>query len=372
MLSSVLDSHAAAPAIYSPNKRRRKSYKEHSAVGHLKSDSQHAADAVAAIASQLDEMAENFVKNKSRRIANRGRRKSWINGSRVLFEMDSMETQLPAQFSISSESDSSATEMHDSVVNLSKPGINPHFKRMDSEPWMLGCCIWTEQQLRNSIENLIGSQMEKMRLIKNILESDSQQVWCTLPSSCYDAALLYAAFSTNLPLVKMLLQMGANPLVYDEESRNVLHYAASSPALAAGECCTLLHLHGALVNCWDKQGLATPLICAAALGNIHSVTALLAAGSNVQAGLADLSHPDACTALLWAVRARSPASVEILIEHGAPVNSPQAYRYLNISNLNILKIWKKGAEKKLSATLSLFLLHENALPNFSIDNETSF
>jgi Ankyrin repeats (3 copies) len=198
---------------------------------------------------------------------------------------------------------------------------DPDVMRMFDEPFR-------PDRLMIGLNDLIGRK--DLDTINNILLSDSQQVLSTLHPSCYDAALLCAAFTSNVPMVKMLLEMGANPLVSDTYSQNVLYYAACSPAVAAGECCTLLHQHGALVNCWDKEGRATPLICAAGLGNIHSMTALLAAGASVIAGFGELNRPDACTALLWAVRARSPACVEILIEHGAPVNSPRAYRYLNI------------------------------------------
>lgn len=151
-------------------------------------------------------------------------------------------------------------------------------------------------------------------------------MWATLKESETGAALLHAALQSHKEKLRVLLELGADPNAVDEEGRNALHYAASSVSVVAAEFCALLIQLGVNVNGWDRQGLATPLICAAAMGNANVVRVLLKAGADVNAGLADARRPGAKTALHWATLARSLVCAQLLIDGGAAINSPQAYR----------------------------------------------
>ncbi len=66
-------------------------------------------------------------------------------------------------------------------------------------------------------------------------------------------------------------------------------------------------------------------MCATASGHVQAAAALLQAGADINAGLADPRYPDGATPLLWAIRARNPQCASLLMENGAAVNSPQAY-----------------------------------------------
>lgn len=76
-----------------------------------------------------------------------------------------------------------------------------------------------------------------------------------------------------------------------------------------------LRKHGALSDHWDREGLATPLITAAAYGHVQAVKSLLKKIGNIPA-----ANPNAFkkssngSALIWSIRARNTACAKILIE----------------------------------------------------------
>jgi ankyrin repeat protein len=262
---------------------------------------------------------------KARKYANRrafqDRRKPWTttNGAASSDATgDTFRFDIPADdptFSISSESNTSRAELKNCTISGEEPAS-----------WFYGCSIWTENQLKNSIDELLGSHEMDSIHPKTILgASESSRNWSKLPLCFYNVAVLYASMTGNIVMLQFFLQRGASPKATDSEERTVLHYAASSSAVTAADCITLLREYGAEINAWDKLGLATPLICAAASGNAGAVKVLLCAGAEVNAGLADPKYPDSSTPLIWAVRARSVTCATYLIEAGAVVNSPQAY-----------------------------------------------
>lgn len=256
---------------------------------------------------------------KARKYANRQgfqeRRKPWAttNGASV----DNIRFEEPVDhrtFSISSESNTSRAELKGCSLKSKEPC------------WFYGCSIWTEQQLKNSIDELLGIQDATLLRMKMFLGANEQSGgWSKLPSYCFNAGILYAAVTSNAAMLRFFLQRGGNPKSIDSEQRTAMHYAASSTAATAADCILLLKEYGADINVWDKLGLATPLICAAACGNAKAVMILLHSGADVNAGLADPKYPDSSTPLVWAVRARSLICATHLIEAGAAVNSPQAY-----------------------------------------------
>ena len=260
---------------------------------------------------------------KARKYANRrafqDRRKPWTTTNGASSDAgDTFRFDIPTDdptFSISSESNTSRAELKNCTISGEEPAS-----------WFYGCSIWTENQLKNSIDELLGSHEMNFIHAKTILvASENSRSWSKLPLCCYNAAVLYASMTGNIAMLRFFLQRGANPKATDSEERTALHYAASSSGVPAAECIISLLEYGAEINAWDKLGLATPLICAAASGNAGAVKVLLSAGAEVNAGLADPKYPDSSTPLIWAVRARSVSCATYLIEAGAAVNSPQAY-----------------------------------------------
>jgi len=230
------------------------------------------------------------------------RRESWISGH-----------PLAPEYSISSESSSSCSSADDADLQV------------DSAEWLQNCPVWTEQELQDSINNLLGSQCETVQRMRLILQSPAESAWATLPPFCYAAGVLFAALTNNMSMIRFLLQKGADPRAADAQHRTALHYAASSIASTNADCILPLLQYGVDVDAWDKNRTATPLMCAAASGRVQAVLTLLRAGANINAGLADSKYPNGSTAILWAVRARSAPCLLQLLESGAAVNSPQAY-----------------------------------------------
>lgn len=270
-----------------------------------------------------DEVGDKVYRNRSgrfkaRKYANRRtgqeRRKPWATTNGVTPENHHFETTIDDQtFSISSESNTSRAELQFGVKH-------------DSSSWYYGCAIWSESQLKSSIDELLGNHQATLLRMKTILGSTEQSgVWSRLPPYCYNAGILHAAFTSNLNMLRYFLKLGTSPNTTDTQNRTVLHYAASSTNPMAADCIILLREYGAEINVWDKSGTATPLICAAASGNTEAVKILLHAGADVNAGLADPKYPDSSTSLLWAVRACNVECATLLLEAGAAVNCPKAY-----------------------------------------------
>lgn len=98
--------------------------------------------------------------------------------------------------------------------------------------------------------------------------------------------------------------------------RTPLHLASCA---TVADCVNILLEHGALVQVWDNHHRATPLHCAASVGNITSLRLLLKAGADVNAGLAGRS------ALHYAVQSTAIDCVRELLKAGANPNTPQVY-----------------------------------------------
>lgn len=234
---------------------------------------------------------------------------------------DEMENQmahrLKRAFSISSESNTSHTELQ---------GID-HKENFSSMPWYSGCSIWLQQMLAVAIEDLINTkEASVIRLSKPFFDDlTDESVWRAMPVECRDIGILMAALKGNVVMLRCFLALGGGANVTDLVGRSALHYAASSSSADAALCIELLIKHGAIVDSWDLNGEATPLICAAASGRMELVEALLKAGADVNAGLSDSKNLDGSSPLVWAVRARSLVCATRLIEAGAAVNSIQVY-----------------------------------------------
>lgn len=231
----------------------------------------------------------------------------------VGFQLDS---KMQRTFSISSESNTSQTEMQGYSL-----------QQLSSAPWHSGCCIWIHQVLTSSIEGLLNLQdFNLARTARLSLDHEADSfVWNQLPNECLYIGVLYASLKGCPAMLDCFLQRGGDAEAHDSTLRTALHYAASSSSSESVACIKLLIQHGADINAWDLDGEATPLICAAASGRIDIVDALLKANADVNAGLADSKYPDRSSALVWAVRARSFVCASRLIDAGAAVNSLQVY-----------------------------------------------
>ncbi|XP_057377484.1 transient receptor potential channel pyrexia-like [Daphnia carinata] len=236
-------------------------------------------------------------------------------------EDDEMENQtghrLKRAFSISSESNTSHTELQ---------GID-HKENFTSMPWHNGCSIWLQQMLAAAIEDMINTKEASVIRLSKTFSDDlaDESVWHAMPVECRDIGILVAALKGNVVMLRCFLALGGDANATDMVGRSALHYAASSSSADAALCLEILIEHGAIVDTWDLNGEATPLICASASGRIELVEVLLKAGANVNAGLSDSKNLDGTTPLVWAVRARSLVCATRLIEAGAAVNSIQVY-----------------------------------------------
>mmetsp|Transcript_18237 Transcript_18237/g.27621 ORF Transcript_18237/g.27621 Transcript_18237/m.27621 type:complete len:328 (-) Transcript_18237:103-1086(-) len=140
--------------------------------------------------------------------------------------------------------------------------------------------------------------------------------------NCGDTALLMSSYFQCVPIMKVLLQHGADPNQTDNLGKSPLHVLASSDV--EEDCCgddesdsseamiKLLIENGADVNKVDKFG-RTPLFLACELGNHKIVTLLLRYGTNIEA--TDMFGQ---TALF--VGCEYEDIVELLLDSGADVN----------------------------------------------------
>lgn len=89
-------------------------------------------------------------------------------------------------------------------------------------------------------------------------------------------ALMIASANGHLELVKVLLQMGAKPILRDRQGYTALHSAAEN---GNDEVVDVLIKAGAPVDANDRTGI-TPLMLATSASNVECVKLLLAAGAD--------------------------------------------------------------------------------------------
>lgn len=127
----------------------------------------------------------------------------------------------------------------------------------------------------------------------------------------YGSALGAAAYLGLEPILRILLEAGANPLCKDTDGRNTLHLACCNGALATAK--VLLGHDSGLMQ--DSEYGQTPFYDAVESGDCHVVTLLLDAGADTNS-----QDADGTPALLRAVALGYQQVVETLINRGADVS----------------------------------------------------
>jgi len=106
--------------------------------------------------------------------------------------------------------------------------------------------------------------------------------------------------------------------MYGVVLRSPLHLAAMK---GNSECIKILLQNGARPDVWDANRVATPLHCAAASGSLDCVALLLNAGANVNIGISMTGAGR--TPLHYATQSNAISCVQLLLNSGAMVNLPQ-------------------------------------------------
>jgi ankyrin repeat protein len=123
------------------------------------------------------------------------------------------------------------------------------------------------------------------------------------------SSLIVAAGSGNLPMVKRFVEMGFDVHETDGCLGQPLHCAVSGGHVEVAE---YLLRHGTGVEDGPSKGFVSPLIAAAACGNLEGVKFLIGRGADLNA-----RSWKKMTALGYAKQRKSPAVVKFLEEHGA-------------------------------------------------------
>jgi len=147
-------------------------------------------------------------------------------------------------------------------------------------------------------------------------------------SSGGDTPLFLAVGWVRAPMVRLLLDHGADPSIRTDDGWTLLHNAAAvdevnlrtrSSGAEHLEIVRILLAHGADVNAPDRSG--TPPLFYAALKNHRSVMELLLdSGANVNA------RTDYSTPLIIAVRAHDAQAIDLLLKRGADPSIEPRYR----------------------------------------------
>ncbi|MBN2461630.1 MAG: ankyrin repeat domain-containing protein [Candidatus Cloacimonetes bacterium] len=135
--------------------------------------------------------------------------------------------------------------------------------------------------------------------------------------------LNFAAYSAQLPIVKLLLSRDCELRNRDQEGSNPLHNAAAGGNMEVVEY--LVDLGFSLQNTDDN--LNTPLHFAAGSGNTEMVMYMLARGAEL-----DLQNINGTTPLVFAVFSGNLDMVKLLVEKGADVTTPNQW---NVQPLHI-------------------------------------
>ena len=128
--------------------------------------------------------------------------------------------------------------------------------------------------------------------------------------------LMYAAFNGQTPIVKMLIEAGADVNAQDKVGTSALMFAASAPG--ATETVQLLLDSGAKINMVDNNEHFSALMWAAAEGQPENVKLLLKHKADVS-----LQDIDGDTAESFAAKAGHTAVVKIL-QDAAPEQTAEA------------------------------------------------
>lgn len=141
-----------------------------------------------------------------------------------------------------------------------------------------------------------------------------------------DTALISAANSGNIDVVKFLLHLGANVNISNNNGWTPLHGAAICGNM---EIVQLLLNRGANVNVQDSRG-RTPLYWAAQNGHIGIVQLLLQAGANVNN---TRDQCNGCTPLHVAMYGGRIEIVQMLLQAGAiiEIQNDEGYRPLHVA-----------------------------------------
>ena len=130
--------------------------------------------------------------------------------------------------------------------------------------------------------------------------------------------LVEAAKRQDAAAGRSLLKQGASPNDSQPDGATALHWAAMSGDLELAE---MLIVAGANVRATTRLGTYTPLYLASQQGHGPVIQALITAGADLKTGT-----PNGTTPLMVAAAAGEVAAVKVLIENGADVNGKDGVR----------------------------------------------
>lgn len=152
-------------------------------------------------------------------------------------------------------------------------GYEPHSSRLAPLFPVPSCLPLQRQQtpLMLSVTNV-----NAIRVTELLIESGADVDAAT--ADLQMTALLFACKDNNVPAIKLLLQVGANPCITDVSRRTCFHYAVlSCPTALVRELNE--RTKGAFLNAADSSGY-TPLMVAAEHGRADTARDLLEMGAN--------------------------------------------------------------------------------------------
>ncbi len=142
------------------------------------------------------------------------------------------------------------------------------------------------------------------------------------------SALLYALHQGDLELSRALVEAGANVNQRNAYGATTLGEAAQAPADVVPLLKLLLE-HGADPDLPNLEG-ETALMIAARAGNLEAAELLLSHGANIHAK----EQWGGQTAIMWAAAQSQPAMLKLLIAHGANINEHGFARHWDRTILN--------------------------------------